>query len=165
MHMCFTVRVCVLLNMIRRARGRIGGFYTPTYSKQQSASLHKTFESSSGFDENFPTSEYPHLPALRCELFFSSLSFLETVFYSWASAVIPKYASSYVFKWYRHRNLLLKFQVKSETVLENIMLGRSRGQGKNSVLLIIDVKSIIIVQPNIAYKSQRDFKNQRSPRS
>lgn len=50
-------------------------FYTPTYSKQQSVLLHKTFKSSSGFDEEFPTSEYPHLPALRCvHLFFDLLS-------------------------------------------------------------------------------------------
>lgn len=68
---CVSLRVCVCVCVFW---GRMCGFYTPTYSKQQSVSLHKTFESSSGFDENFPTSEYPHLPALRCVLFLLSLS-------------------------------------------------------------------------------------------
>lgn len=54
---------------------------------KQPASLYDTFEGSSGFDENFPTSEYPHLPASRCELFLLLLllllrSFLEARIYT-----------------------------------------------------------------------------------
>lgn len=52
---------------------------------KQPASLYDTFEGSSGFDENFPTSEYPHLPAWRCELSLLLLllrSFLEACIYT-----------------------------------------------------------------------------------
>lgn len=85
-HTRFTL--CLLLSQNLWTRGRNAGSWTPTCSQNQSVSLHKTFKSSSGFDEKFPTSPSPHLPTLRCALV--SHSFLESGINSSARAVIFK---------------------------------------------------------------------------
>lgn len=111
--------------VIKRTRGRIGGFsYAPTCSKQQSVSLHKTFESFIWFRWRFSNLRIssPASSERTSARFLLSL-FLETVFFfflrssQWSNPEI--FVVLMRFKRCHRRNLLLKFQVKQ--LFENIV--------------------------------------------